>query len=335
MPNIDQCYETLGLEFGASYEEVKNAYNKLVRIHHPDVGGDVDKMAEINHAFKYLNDNVDFTSIKNNLNNNDNNSQYNNNLTLDDALNILALSKNNLTPNKIEKRYKSLLRTSFSSYRTNEINAAYDILKKKYCNSNDSQYDNCIDNLTLDDALNIFSLSKNNLMPNKIEKRYKSLLRTSFSSYRTNEINAAYDILKKKYCNSNDSQYDNSIDNLTLDDALKLFNLDKNTTFNKIENRLLEILNNAHDNLYVDEKFFSNINKAFGILKNQYDNSDTNSFNHDLDLYEALNIFSFKNNNFDLDLLERRYKVLMKYSKNTEESHKIKNAYLLLKKNIS
>ena len=268
MPNIDQCYETLGLEFGASYEEVKNAYNKLVRIHHPDVGGDVDKMAEINHAFKYLNDNVDFTSIKNNLNNNDNNSQYNNNLTLDDALNILALSKNNLTPNKIEKRYKSLLRTSFSSYRTNEINAAYDILKKKYCNSNDSQYDN-------------------------------------------------------------------SIDNLTLDDALKLFNLDKNTTFNKIENRLLEILNNAHDNLYVDEKFFSNINKAFGILKNQYDNSDTNSFNHDLDLYEALNIFSFKNNNFDLDLLERRYKVLMKYSKNTEESHKIKNAYLLLKKNIS
>lgn len=330
MPNIDQCYETLGLEIGASYDEVKNAYNKLVRIHHPDVGGDVNKMAEINHAFKYLKDNVDFTYIKNNSNNDNNNSQYNISLTLGDALNIFSLSKNNLTLNNIEKRYKSLLKTSFSPYRTKEINAAYDILKKYY-NPDDSQYNNSIDNLTLDDALNIFSLNRNTISINLIEKRYNILIKYSKNSKQTVLIKEAYDILKREYGKNNNS----TSEPMNTNDALKLFNLDKNTTFNKIENRLLEILNNAYDNLYVDEKFFSNINKAFGILKNKYDKSDTNSFNYDLDLYEALNLFSFKNNNYDLDLLERRYKVLMKYSKNTEESYKIKNAYLLLKNNIS
>ena len=41
-------YEVLGLEKTASKEEIKKAYRKLCKIHHPDVGGNIEKFRGIN-----------------------------------------------------------------------------------------------------------------------------------------------------------------------------------------------------------------------------------------------------------------------------------------------
>ena len=47
-------YEVLGLEKTASKEEIKKAYRKLCKIHHPDVGGNIEKFRGINQAYEIL-----------------------------------------------------------------------------------------------------------------------------------------------------------------------------------------------------------------------------------------------------------------------------------------
>lgn len=47
-------YVTLGLHVSASEEDVKKAYRKLARIHHPDKGGDVTKFQEIQSAYDMI-----------------------------------------------------------------------------------------------------------------------------------------------------------------------------------------------------------------------------------------------------------------------------------------
>lgn len=50
-------YETLGVERGASTDEIKRAYKKLAMKHHPDKpGGDPEKFKEINQAHETLSD---------------------------------------------------------------------------------------------------------------------------------------------------------------------------------------------------------------------------------------------------------------------------------------
>lgn len=44
-------HRTLGLDPGASLEEIKSAYRALAMQHHPDHGGTVEKMREINAAY--------------------------------------------------------------------------------------------------------------------------------------------------------------------------------------------------------------------------------------------------------------------------------------------
>lgn len=52
------AYATLGLNLGASIEDVKKAYKKLSMIHHPDRGGDADLFKEIKKAYETIcNDN--------------------------------------------------------------------------------------------------------------------------------------------------------------------------------------------------------------------------------------------------------------------------------------
>ena len=50
----DKYYRILGVNNGASLKEITNAYKKLVVIYHPDKGGDMDKMIEINIAYAEL-----------------------------------------------------------------------------------------------------------------------------------------------------------------------------------------------------------------------------------------------------------------------------------------
>lgn len=49
-------YDILGIQKTASADEIKQAYKKLARDHHPDRGGDSKKFAEINAAYDVLKD---------------------------------------------------------------------------------------------------------------------------------------------------------------------------------------------------------------------------------------------------------------------------------------
>lgn len=49
-------YDTLGISSSASADEIKNAFRKLAKLHHPDLGGDVNKFQEINAAYETLSD---------------------------------------------------------------------------------------------------------------------------------------------------------------------------------------------------------------------------------------------------------------------------------------
>ncbi len=49
-------YKTLGVPRTATAEEIKKAFRKLARTHHPDAGGDEAKFKEINEAYEVLSD---------------------------------------------------------------------------------------------------------------------------------------------------------------------------------------------------------------------------------------------------------------------------------------
>ncbi len=49
-------YKILGLDKTASKDEIKKAYRKLSKEHHPDKGGDENKFKEINEAYQVLSD---------------------------------------------------------------------------------------------------------------------------------------------------------------------------------------------------------------------------------------------------------------------------------------
>ncbi len=49
-------YKTLGVSRTASQDEIKKAFRKLARTHHPDAGGDEAKFKEINEAYEVLSD---------------------------------------------------------------------------------------------------------------------------------------------------------------------------------------------------------------------------------------------------------------------------------------
>lgn len=44
-------YQVLGLKVGATPDEVKKAYRRLAKKHHPDLGGDSELFKEINKAY--------------------------------------------------------------------------------------------------------------------------------------------------------------------------------------------------------------------------------------------------------------------------------------------
>ena len=49
-------YELFGVEFGASFQEVRSAYRRLMRTHHPDLhAGDSTKQREATHKSQQLN----------------------------------------------------------------------------------------------------------------------------------------------------------------------------------------------------------------------------------------------------------------------------------------
>ena len=49
-------YKTLGVPRTATADEIKKAFRKLARTHHPDAGGDEAKFKELNEAYEVLSD---------------------------------------------------------------------------------------------------------------------------------------------------------------------------------------------------------------------------------------------------------------------------------------
>jgi molecular chaperone DnaJ len=56
MPPTANYYDTLGVKKDASAAEIKKAFRKLARKHHPDAGGDEEKFKELNSAYEVLSD---------------------------------------------------------------------------------------------------------------------------------------------------------------------------------------------------------------------------------------------------------------------------------------
>lgn len=52
----DDLYAVLGLDRGASADEIKRAYRRKARTVHPDVGGDEDEFKAVTHAYEVLSD---------------------------------------------------------------------------------------------------------------------------------------------------------------------------------------------------------------------------------------------------------------------------------------
>tara|TARA_Y100001968_G_C19222900_1_gene650628 strand:- start:112 stop:822 length:711 start_codon:yes stop_codon:yes gene_type:complete len=52
----NNIYKILGVDEKANFEEIKLAYRKLVKKHHPDAGGDNHKILEINAAWEIVRD---------------------------------------------------------------------------------------------------------------------------------------------------------------------------------------------------------------------------------------------------------------------------------------
>ncbi len=52
-PQMHPC-AVLGVPCNAPLQQVKSAFRRLAKTHHPDLGGDVEKMAEINAAYGML-----------------------------------------------------------------------------------------------------------------------------------------------------------------------------------------------------------------------------------------------------------------------------------------
>jgi curved DNA-binding protein len=53
---VSNHYETLGVAKTATPEELKSAFRKLAKQHHPDLGGDAAKFQQINEAYETLSD---------------------------------------------------------------------------------------------------------------------------------------------------------------------------------------------------------------------------------------------------------------------------------------
>lgn len=56
MTTTADYYDTLGVKRDASADEIKKAFRRLARKHHPDAGGDEEKFKQINEAYEVLSD---------------------------------------------------------------------------------------------------------------------------------------------------------------------------------------------------------------------------------------------------------------------------------------
>ena len=56
MAPTQNYYDILGVKKDASEDDIKRAFRRLARKHHPDAGGSEEKFKEINEAYEVLSD---------------------------------------------------------------------------------------------------------------------------------------------------------------------------------------------------------------------------------------------------------------------------------------
>jgi len=54
--DTEGLYKILGVAKTASFAEIKKAFHKMAKVHHPDRGGDKEKFQEIQEAWEVLGD---------------------------------------------------------------------------------------------------------------------------------------------------------------------------------------------------------------------------------------------------------------------------------------
>lgn len=52
--NYIKYIKQIGVKYGASEEEIREAYKKMAKIYHPDKGGSEEKFKELNEAYDFL-----------------------------------------------------------------------------------------------------------------------------------------------------------------------------------------------------------------------------------------------------------------------------------------
>ncbi len=51
---MQEHYNTLGIKYGSSKDEIKKAFHRLAHIHHPDKGGKVAEFIKVKKAYEFL-----------------------------------------------------------------------------------------------------------------------------------------------------------------------------------------------------------------------------------------------------------------------------------------
>ena len=63
--SIGEALHILGLKRGASQDSIKKSYRRLVKQHHPDLGGSADEFRKVNEAYQQLMMNIESTKCEN------------------------------------------------------------------------------------------------------------------------------------------------------------------------------------------------------------------------------------------------------------------------------
>ena len=139
-------YKILEIEENATYLEIKNSYRELVKKHHPDAGGDQNKILSINAAWEILGDkenkrNYDFNKeIKNSSSKkeqviNTESSRYVQNISKEstkEEKDLFLWMKNVYTP--IDKLIGQILNSFPSQLRKLSADPYDDLLMESFCN---------------------------------------------------------------------------------------------------------------------------------------------------------------------------------------------------------
>jgi len=156
---MQDLYEILGLPKDCTQEQIKHQFRILARIHHPDMGGDVEKFKEIKLAYEVLSDP-------------ERRAEYDKSGAVNQRMDILQEARMNLS---------NLFFMVLPNINPDTDNIL-DICK--------NELEKSIENLEKDKINNSIYISKLNLVKSKIRVKDELEIEDIFSSFLTNALDA-------------------------------------------------------------------------------------------------------------------------------------------------